>query len=292
MSDNNYDIKGWEQFGDSQGQAARQEQQYGDRNSGQNQGGYQNRQNNYQGGGGGNRYQNNQGGGNGGWQNRGNGGNGGGGWNRNPPSGGGGFSKSFQRREEDTGPAVLYKPYVITGNDEAPQEVLDRMVAIVKDLEKAGYTLRNGGMKGPEDITEKAATNKEVHLPWKGFDNKDSKFTFTSNHAKDLAKQFHPAFDGVKPVVQTFLAKNVRMIMGKDLKSPALFLITWSMDGAETMAEKSIKTGTTGHSVAIACALRIPVFNLQKPDAEKRLRAYLNLNGQEQTQTSNDGPGF
>lgn len=205
------------------------------------------------------------------------GGNAGGGFNK------GGFQKNYQRNEEPEGEAVLYKPYVGTGNKEAPPDIVETMKRLAAELEKAGYLMRCGGMDGPEDIFEKATTKNEIHLPWRGFNEKDSKFTFTPNQAKELAKQFQTGFDGLKPVIQTFLAKNVRMIMGKDLKSPALFMITWSDDGAESLKEKSIKTGNAGHAIAIADALRIPIFNLGKHDAEIRLKRYLKLNdGQEQ----------
>jgi hypothetical protein len=224
-----------------------------------------------------NNYQNNNGGGNGGGYQR------QGGYQNN--NGGGGYQKggyqkgNFQKRsQEPEGPAELYMPYVITGNREAPSEVVELMKRMVTLLEKNGYTMRSGGMDGPEDAVEKVAIKKEIHLPWKDFNNKDSKFTFTPNHAKEIAAKFQPGYEGLKPVIQTFLAKNVRMLMGKDLKGPALFMITWSEDGAETLSEKTIKTGNAGHAVAIASTLRIPVFNLGKQGAESRLNSYLNLN--------------
>jgi hypothetical protein len=189
----------------------------------------------------------------------------------------GGFNR-FQRREEPEGPAEFYKPYVGTGSREIPPAVAEIFKRLAGELEKAGYTLRSGGMQGAEDIFEKATTKSEIHLPWKGFNDKDSKFTFTTNAAKELAAKFHPAWEGLKPFIQTFLAKNVRMIMGKDLKSPALFMILWSEDGAETILEKTARTGDMGHAIAVAHELRIPVFNVQKSDALERLNRYLNLN--------------
>lgn len=199
---------------------------------------------------------------------------------------GGGYQKSsfnrFQRREEPEGPAEFYKPYVGTGSREIPPAVAETLKRVAAELEKAGYTLRSGGNLGAEDILEKATTKSEIHLPWKGFNDKDSKYTFTTNAAKELAAKFHPAWEGLKPFIQAFLAKNVRMIMGKDLRSPALFMITWTEDGAESVLEKSPRTGDVGHAIAVAHELRIPVFNFAKPDAEHRLKNYLKLtDGQE-----------
>lgn len=264
-------------FGEeSGGQQQPQQQQERPRNDwqGGNGGGYRGNQGNqgggYQGGGGG------YGGGGGGGGYRGGGGQGG--YQRGGGGGGGGFNRgNFQRRDEPEGPVELYKPYVGTGNKEVPPQVAEAFKRIALELEKAGYTLRSGGMDGAEDIFEKAVKKSEIHLPWKGFNDKDSKFTFTTPAAKELAGRYQPGFEGLKPFVQTFLAKNVRMIMGKDLKSPALFMITWSEDGAETITEKSARTGNTGHAIAVAHELRIPVFNFGKPDAEARLKQYLRL---------------
>lgn len=198
--------------------------------------------------------------------------------------GGGGFNRGggFQRRDEFEGPVELYKPYVGTGSKEVPPAIAEVFKRLAGELEKAGYTLRSGGNQGVEDIFEKATTKNEIHLPWKGFNDKESKFSFTTNQAKELASKYHPGWDGLKPFIQTFLAKNVRMIMGKDLKSPALFMITWTEDGAETIVEKTARTGDVGHAIAVAHELRIPVFNFGKPDAETRLKNYLKLtDGQE-----------
>ena len=248
-----------------------------------NQGGYQKggqQGGGYNGGGGYNK------GGSGGYQKPGGYG-GGGGYNK----GGGGYQKGgFQRNQEPEGPAELYMPYVGTGNQNCPPNIIDAIKRVAEMLEKEGYTMRCGGMEGCEDYFEKATTRHEIHVPWNGFNDKQSKFYFTSNHAKELAGRFQPGYDGLKPVIQTFLAKNVRMIMGKDLKSPAMFMVTWSEDGAETIQEKSIKTGNTGHAIAVASAIKIPVFNLAKPDAESRLKQFLKINHVQEQQPQPQQP--
>ena len=233
------------------------------------------------GGGNGGGYQNNQGGG---YQQKPSyGGGNGGGYQNNPwsPGGGGGAKAGFQRKvwtPEELARAVIYKSIVITGNENPPPAVLQALQRIIPELEKRNYVIRSGGMKGMESAVEEMARNLEVHLPWKGFDGKESKFTYTSDEAKEFAKRYHPSWDQVKPVVQTFCAKNVRLMLGKDLKSPTQVLIIWSEDGAEHVRERTAKTGLTGVAVALATDLRIPVFNLQRPDAEQRLMQYLTAN--------------
>lgn len=197
------------------------------------------------------------------------------------PGGGGSYGggkPSFQRKvwtPEELAKVTVYKSVVITGNETPPPVVLQTLQRLVPELEKRGYVIRSGGMKGMENAVEELSRNIELHLPWKGFDGKESKFTYTSEEAKEFAKRYHPAWDQAKPVVQTFCAKNVRLMLGKDLKSPTQILIIWSEDGVEHARERTAKTGLTGVAVALASELRIPTFNLQRPDAEQRLMQYL-----------------
>lgn len=246
-------------------------------NSGGGNGGYQNN------GGGG--YRPNQGGNGGGGYRGGNGGQGGGGgWKGNQGGGGwkgGGGGGNFQRRnQEPEGPAELYMPYVGTGNKDAPAHILERATKLAKLLESHGYMLRSGGKSnmdgspGIEDAFENAVTRKEIHLPWKGFGNKESRFTWTDDKARELAKKFNEAYDGLSRVIQTFLAQDIRMVFGDKLNSPALFLVIWSEDGVEDLSERTQRTGNMGNMLAIANKLRIPVFNLGKADCEKRMVEY------------------
>jgi hypothetical protein len=186
----------------------------------------------------------------------------------------GGFSNFRPKSPAEQEDPYLYRPYAATGNKDMPETMKPVIQRIGKNLEKAGYLLRTGGMDGLEDVIEKSVTRLELHLPWKDFDKKQSKLTFTSEFVKGVAKMFHPTFDALKPVIQTFLAKNVRLLLGKEGKSPALFLIVWTDDGAELSREVTFRTGNSGHAINIANAMRIPVFNLIRPDAERRLYEY------------------
>lgn len=231
-----------------------------------NRNGYQNN-----GGGGYNKgYQNNGGGGgyNKGYQN-----NGGGGYNK------GGFSKPGFKKNTylDSDVAQIYKAYAGTGNVGAPPDILTQIKKLTRELDVHGYTTRTGGMEGCEEAFETSAQKLELHLPWKNFNNKQSEFAFTSKQALAIAKLYHPTFDGLSFSIQAIIAKNIKILLGKDLKSAARFLLCWSEDGVETIALRTAKTGNVGHAIAAANSLKIPVFNLGKPDAEKRLREFLEL---------------
>lgn len=220
---------------------------------------------------------NNGGGYNGGNRSYGNNRNGGGGYN----SGGGGFNGGNRNRQPqepfDEANVKLYKAYAGTGNQDAPSDVLNKMKRLAKELEEFGYMLRVGAMNGPEEAFEAGAREVELHLPWRDFNNRQSKSYFNTPEIQTLAKMFHPTYDGLKPAIQAFLGKNVRTVLGKDLRSPVRFVIGWSEDGAELSNERTAKTGSFGHVISLAAAMKIPVFNLGKPDAESRLKHYLEL---------------
>ena len=175
---------------------------------------------------------------------------------------------------------VLYQPYGIMGNKDAPPKIIDDLVRIARKLSENGFTLRTGAMEGIEQIVDGAVGNGELYLPWRDFGGKDSKNTFNSPLAKGIAKKFaaNVNWETLKPPVQAFLCKNVRVLTGQNCNSLALFLLCWSEDGAETAIEKTFATGNIGHAIAVAAAHRIPVFNLGKPDAEQRLFTFLGLN--------------
>ncbi len=221
-------------------------------------------------------------------QSYGNGGGGGyqgnreGNWNNNRSQGGGGGGgkppwnnnrQPFKRPEETD--MTLYKPYAATGNKEAPPDIIRKFEELAKLLDHQGYTTRVGGMEGIEEAVERTQVKQELILPFKEFNQKQSKFTWSSERAFSIAKMFHPTFDSMKKGVQYFLAKNARLILGDKMNSPSLFLICWTEDGAESVREKSSRTGFSGHPIAIASAIGIPIFNLGKPDAEQRLKLYL-----------------
>lgn len=188
-------------------------------------------------------------------------------WNGKPNSG-------FQRKFEE-GPAELYLPYTVSANQDIPDNISDILTSVVKRFSEADYTLRTGGNKGVDDLLESLSKRTEIHLPWRGFNDKQSKFTFNTKNSFEIAKQFSPVYENMKDSVKAMLARNVRMMLGKDLKSPTMFLITWTADGAESASERTGKTGFAGHLIAMASAMRVPVYNLSKPNTLDRIQQYL-----------------
>lgn len=181
-----------------------------------------------------------------------------------------GAAKPFQRYPREELPAEFYIPFVVYANDDIPDNVREDMLQFVMYLQNQGLTPRTRAMKGIEaDVADKTAA--EVHLPWQGFDERNSKYTFTPVQAKTLAAQTWPGFEAARPAAQTFMAANVRTMLGKDLRQNASFLLLWTADGCEDYSAKSQSTGYGAHLLAIAAKVYMPVYNFAKPDCVKRI---------------------
>ncbi len=189
-----------------------------------------------------------------------------------------GQNQNFKRRfpsKEPEGPVELYLPYTIHLNPNFPAQKLDELCAIVKRFSEFGYTLRIGGGNEFEMALEPHAQRLELYLPWKGFNQRESKFSYNSESAKQLAALFHPGFEQLNYPIQAFIARNVRMMVGSNLKSPTLALIVYSEDGATKLQDIGQKTATARTVITLANYLRIPVFNLANENALASIVAYL-----------------
>lgn len=173
----------------------------------------------------------------------------------------------------------LYKPISIVANNNVPDEVIEQFKQIADLLIQHKYTIRlTSGTNLDEVLLKQLSEDKpEIYIPWKDFNNIASKLYFSDEVAKHIAAMFHRSYDTLKPAVQAFLGRNVRMLLGSKMKSYSLAVITWSEDGAENTSDVNFKTGNISHIISVAKSLPIPVFNLQKPDGFTRACRYLKL---------------
>ena len=198
--------------------------------------------------------------------------NNGGGYN-----GGGGFQKKAPVDIDAPLPEpVFYKPYAVVGNKEFPTDLIPKLTSIVKKLDSLGYTARTGSMKGLDVCVEELTTNVELQLPWKNFNNKESKNTYSSPEILAIAKSLQPGFDELALPIKGFLAKNVRVLLGGKGISRAIFLLCHSEDGADSARQVTSRTASVGHAIKVADKFNIPVFNLKNDNVEEQLMSYLN----------------
>jgi hypothetical protein len=174
----------------------------------------------------------------------------------------------------------IYRPYGVYVNREVREDVINTMHQTVLRLHQDNYTARICPIGDFEKTKQVVSSDikQELHIPFKGFNQLESKFSFTPAKAKELAKTFTPGFDSLKAGFQLMLGVIPKLVLGKDMKSRSEFIIVFSEDGVELGKEKTARTGIAGLAIAIAAAVNIPVFNYYHNDAEQRLFRFLGLN--------------
>ena len=186
------------------------------------------------------------------------------------------FKKQFKPKAKKVpGLPELYKPFALFANNPIPPDIKERAAKVAEILESHGCTLRTDTTTEFDDIFQSKITRKEIYLPWKGFKDLESSFYFSTDVSKEVAKKYFTKFDEMKDTVKAFLSRNTRMVLGQEIKSNVSFMIVWTADGAESKSEKTVKTGLSSHPMSIAFDIKVPVFNLQRPDVVERLSKYL-----------------
>jgi hypothetical protein len=220
---------------------------------------------------GGGGYQQNQGGG--GYQQRQGGGGGYGGGGGFQRQGGGGF----QRKEDVVSPPYL--PVAFFVEKETPPEIKQKFYHLASKLIGKGYTIR----LNPDDpdfvrqVQALSTKNVELYLPWRNFNQLESKHTFNTLTSKDVAQRHFPAWEKIPDAVKAMLANQVRMIFGDRNNSIALMLITFSPDGASRIAEITKDTGRVSFIIKMACSYGFSVVNMGKQSSESLLEKYFDL---------------
>lgn len=158
-----------------------------------------------------------------------------------------------------------YLPYAGIGSQKTPFDVCEQMTEYAARLESIGFTLRSGAANGADTAFEAGVMspdNKEIFLPWKGFNASDSRYwefpdPETKKKAQEIAAKFHPWWNSLSNGVKALHTRNVAQVLGHSLKSPSKFVICWTHNGA--------RGGGTGQALRIAEALNIPIFDLGLP---------------------------
>jgi len=186
--------------------------------------------------------------------------------------------KSKWVKKEDT----IEKPYIpvaIYVDREFPPEVKTSLYNIGSKLIAKGITVRING--DDKDFATKlqalSDTHVETYIPWRNFNEINSKFYFNSATSKDIAAKHFQAWDRIPDAVKAMLARNVRMIFGDKNNSISLCLITWSQDGASRVSEVTKNTGKTSFIIKTANSYGFPIINIAKSTSENILEKTFGL---------------
>jgi hypothetical protein len=166
--------------------------------------------------------------------------------------------------------------YAGIGARNAPQNILDSCMFIAQKLESMGYTLRSGGADGCDSAFEAGAINKEIYLPWKGFNHSKSELYFGKlsnseyDRCKDIASKLYPGWDNADPAVKKLHARNVLQILGPAKTTYSAFVICWTNRPPE-------QARGTMFGVHLAHQHNIPVYNLYIPENVTKLLEFLKI---------------
>ena len=168
--------------------------------------------------------------------------------------------------------------YTGIGSRSTPTNILDFMRDLANVLQQS-FILRSGGAPGSDLAFEYSVAheNKNIFLPWKGFNDNTSQLYMPSQKAFEIAEQYHPYWKNMKPAVRKLMARNVHQVLGIHLDKPSDFLVCWTPDGAVGESTITDSTGGTGMAIRIAEAYKVPVYNLNNKETLELFKNQYNL---------------
>lgn len=162
--------------------------------------------------------------------------------------------------------------YTGIGSRETPEEILTMMEKLGSILAKKGMVLRSGAAKGSDSAFEKGCDSvggeKEIYLPWKGFNNSTSELYDLEGHAaEEIAWQYHPNIYALSDGARKLIIRNTYQVLGKNCATKSSFVICYTKDGKDS--------GGTGQAIRIAQDKKIPVFNLYHKEKLSELKEFI-----------------
>ncbi len=165
--------------------------------------------------------------------------------------------------------------YAGVGSRETPKHILSVMTNIAREFQDYGLVLRSGGADGADTAFAAGCLNKQIFVPWKGFNKHPMLFQIPMDAFK-IAEDCHPSWQYLKPPVKNLMARNVMQVLGPALNNYSEFVICWTPDGCITSNGRSKQTGGTGQAISVADKFNIPVINLQRPDHYEKIGHVVN----------------
>lgn len=176
------------------------------------------------------------------------------------------------------------KTFAITvhGQEAVPLEQHESVIKIAKVLFSKGYTFRyNGDKNNPLGmaIVNLENSRTDIFLPWKNFNsdfNKPLK-AYPTEVAYGIALNNHIKFKEFKPSIRAVFSSNVHVMLGAECTEPLDLLIAYNLDGSEVLTAKPDykKLGNTTFFLKICNECNIPVYNIKKEDAVKRIVEFI-----------------
>ena len=160
----------------------------------------------------------------------------------------------------------MTRAYAGIGSRSTPHDILKLMKEFGRRAALSGYVLRSGAAKGADSAFEEgcdlANGEKQIFLPWKGYNNSTSTYYEDSlPQAYELAKMIHPAWNQLTAAARKLVARNMHQINGPQFYEPVEFVVCWTKDGCESHTTYGRATGGTGTAICAASFHAVPVYN-------------------------------
>jgi hypothetical protein len=141
------------------------------------------------------------------------------------------------------------KVYAGIGSRSTPPHVLDLMVHYARLLAARGWILRSGGATGADAAWEAGARSVSPRLV-ESYSADDS-----APEVMEVARAHHPAWGQCGPHARMLLARNVTIVLGRDLRSPVSAVLYWRPEDSDR--------GGTLHALRVAASRGIEVENVE-----------------------------
>lgn len=168
------------------------------------------------------------------------------------------------------------KEYTGIGSRETSPEAIRLMRILGQIFAKQGLTLRSGGADGADAAFETGCDQetgeKQIFLPWRGFNNNKSTLTKPSMAAEGIASEIHPNWGACKPAARLLHARNVHQVLGSKLQEPSAFVIFYAKVSSGAVQ------GGTATAVNLAKMHGIPCFNLKDEDTFEAFKTFAEEN--------------
>lgn len=153
----------------------------------------------------------------------------------------------------------MEKPKIYTGvgNRTTPRFILEIFEDLAQIFANNGYILRSGGAVGADLAFEHgcnlAGGDKEIYLPFKGYNQSNSNLFEVTRESLDLAKsRLGSSWNFANMIKKKMMARNNYQVLGLDLKTPTDLVICYA----------KTNNGGTRYTMNLAKDHGIPVFNL------------------------------
>jgi hypothetical protein len=146
------------------------------------------------------------------------------------------------------------------------------MVEIAQELAAKDWILRSGAADGADKAFEDGCNlykgEKQIYLPWKGFNGSNSNLYLDLKdpmhmQAYNIASKIHPAWGKLSHAGRKLHTRNVFQILGWDLKSPTGMVIAWTPYGKEVGGTRTVLVLAKQHNVPII-NLAVDKFNVSE----------------------------